>query len=247
MADDAVYKLYYWPGLPGRGEFVRLVLEQAGVAYEDVARNSAADGGGPQAVIAQLRGAGPGLRPFAPPVLVDAQLRLAQTANICAYLGAKHGLAPADRAGQAEALQLQLTVDDLVGEAHDVHHPVATGDYYEDQKAEAVRAARGFVDQRMPKFLAYFEDVLAANGGALMVGDALSYVDLSVDQLLRGLDYAFPTAFAVLAAKIPKLLALRDRVDALERIAAYRGSERCLAFNEDGIFRRYAELDLEPL
>ena len=240
------YLLYYWPSLPGRGELVRVVLEQAGAHYDDVARRPASAGGGPAAVVEQLRAAGPGLRPLAPPVLVHGELRVAQTANICAYLGERHGLAPGDPARRVEALQLQLTVADLVAEVHDTHHPVAVHLYYAEQRPEALRRARGFVDRRMPKFLAYFEQVLADNGGEHLVGDALSHVDLTLAQVLRGLDYAFPRASAALAPRLPLLGALRERVDALPRIVAYRGSDRCLGFNEDGIFRRYPELDLEP-
>ncbi len=248
MADQVQpeYALYYWPFLPGRGEFVRLVLEQAGVAYDDVARRPKAKGGGPGAVVAMLEAAGPGMRPFAPPVLVHGQLRIAQVANICAYLGASHELAPTDERGRVEAMQLQLTIADLIDEAHDTHHPVAVNLYYEDQKPEALRRARSFVDARMPKFLRYFEAVLHDNGGEWLVGDALSYVDLSMNQVLRGLDYAFPKGFAALTSELSGLLALRDRVDALPNVAAYRASDRCLPFCEDGIFRRYPELDLEP-
>lgn len=247
-SSDAPYALYYWPGLPGRGEFVRLVLEQAGAAYDDVARRPAAEGGGVPALMAQLRGAGPGLRPLAPPVLVHGRLRLAQMPNICAFLGARHGLVPDDESARAEAMQLMLTVADLVVEAHDTHHPVGKGDYYEDQKPEAARYTAQFVAQRLPKFLRYFESVLQANPhgqGRHLLGSSLTYVDLAMDQLLRGLDYAFPRAFAKLEPELPRLLALRDHVDALPRIAEYRASPRCIPFNESGIFRRYPELDLE--
>lgn len=243
------YTLYYWPGLPGRGEFVRLILEQAGVPYDDVARRPKDEGGGPGAIMQILSAPGPGLRPLAPPVLVHGDVRLAQMPNVCAYLGARHGLAPTGEVERFEAMQLQLTLADLISEAHDTHHPVSTGLYYEDQKPEAVRAARSFVDQRMPKFLRYFEAVLQANQkapGRHLIGGELSYVDLSMDQVLRGLDYAFPRAFAHWSTEIPGLLALRDRVDALPNIAAYRKSPRCLPFNEHGLFRRYPELDLVP-
>lgn len=246
MSDDH-YELYYWPALPGRGEFVRLVLEQAGASYEDVGRRSADQGGGAPAIVAMLRSEeAPGLRPLAPPILVHGDLRLAQMPNICAYLGAHHDLAPADPRGRFEAMQLQLTVADLVAEAHDTHHPVGKADYYEEQKPEALRYARGFVDLRMPKFLAYFETVLQQSRGEWLVGDRLSYVDLSLTQVLRGLDYAFPKAAAAHRSKIPGLEALRARVDALPAIAAYRASDRCLPFNEHGIFRHYPELDLAP-
>lgn len=246
-SSDGPYSLYYWPGLPGRGEFVRLVLEQAGVAYDDVARRPAAEGGGVPAIMAQLRGTGPGLRPLAPPILVHGRLRLAQMPNICAFLAARHGLVPDDEPAKAEAMQLMLTISDLVVETHDTHHPVGKGDYYEDQKPEAKRYAAQFVEQRLPKFLRYFESVLLANPhgqGRHLLGSSLTHVDLAMDQLLRGLEYAFPRAFAKLEPEIPGLLALRDHVDALPRIAEYRASPRCIPWSESGIFRRYPELDL---
>lgn len=246
---DAPYALYYWPGIPGRGEFVRLVLEQAGAAYDDVARRPKEDGGGIPAMMRCLAGEGPGLRPLAPPVLVHGERRLAQMPNVCAYLAARHGLVPSDEGTRAEALQLQLTVADLVAETHDTHHPVGKGLYYEDQKEQALAYARQFVDQRMPKFLRYLESVVRANaagGGRHLVGDGLSYVDLAMDQVLRGLEYAFGRAYAHYAPELPGLVALREHVDALPAIAAYRASERCLPFDEHGIFRRYPELDLLP-
>lgn len=246
MTNEAVYSLYYWPSLPGRGEFVRLVLEQAGAPYDDVARRGAAPSAGVAAMMAVLQAPGPGLRPLAPPVLVHGSVRLAQMPNICAYLGARHGLAPADEVGRFEAMQLQLTIADLVSEAHDTHHPLGKSLYYEEQRAEAIRAARSFVDLRLPKFLRYFEAVLQGNGGACMVGGGLSYVDLAMNQVMRGLEYAFPRAVAHYAREVPGLVALRERVDALPNVAAYRASPRCLPFGETGIFRRYAELDLAP-
>ena len=172
--------------------------------------------------------------------MVHGNFRIAQTANICAWLGARHELAPGDEGGRAEAMQLALTIHDLVAEAHDTHHPVGTSLYYEDQQPEALRRAREFVDQRMPKFLRYFEAVLQDNGGSFLVGGALSYVDLSMNQLLRGLEYAFSRAFACYADELPGLLALRERVDTLPNIAAYRESERCIRFCEDGIYRPWS-------
>lgn len=246
--DPSTYQLYYWPGLPGRGEFVRLVLEQAGAAYDDVARRPEAEGGGAAAVVRQL-GDRAGLRPLAPPVLVHGELRLAQSAVICAYLGDRHGLAPDGSRERLEVLQLQLTLADLVTEAHDTHHPVGAGAYYEDQRPEAKRHATQFVQARMPKFLRYFESVLGANRtgqGRHLYGDRLTYVDLCMDQVLRGLEHGFPRAFQSLAPELPGLLALRDHVGGLPRIAAYRGSDRYEPFNQHGIFRHYPELDLDP-
>jgi glutathione S-transferase len=239
------YELYYWPGIQGRGEFVRLALEEAGAAYVDVARLPEPKGGGARALMKKMRHSG-GLEPFAPPFLVAGDLVVAQTANILLYLGPRLGLVPDDEASRLRAHQIQLTVTDLVAEAHDTHHPVATGLYYEDQKPEAKKRAASFVAERMPKYLHYFERILSANGGRHLVGDALSYPDLSMFQLLSGLAYAFPRATAGLAPSVPRLLALRDAVAARPRIAAYLTSSRRLPFNEDGIFRHYPELDAAP-
>lgn len=249
MSDHDGYRLYYWPFLPGRGEFVRLVLEQAGVPYDDVARRPAEQGGGPKAVMAELARSGPGLRPLAPPILVQGELRLAQMPNICAYLAARHGLVPSDERARVEAMQIQLTIADLIAEAHDTHHPLGATFYYEDQKPEALRRADQFVRARLPKFLRWFESLVQANAegqGLHLLGSTLTYVDLSLEQVLRGLDYAFPRAMAKLAPELPALAALRTHVAAQPRIASYRASPRCLAFNEQGIFRHYPELDIEP-
>lgn len=226
------YQLYYWPTIQGRGEFVRLVLEEAGAEYDDVARGS----GGIKALMRVLKES-KGVPPFAPPILASGDLVIAQTANICAFLAARHGLVPNDEGSRAHALQLQLTIADVVNEAHDTHHPLATGLYYEDQKPAALERSRAFREERMPKFLGYFDRALHDEH---LLG-AFSYVDLSLFQLMSGLEYAFPKAFARVAT--PKLLAHRDRVAARPKIAAYLGSPRRIAFNEDGIFRRYPELD----
>jgi glutathione S-transferase len=238
-----IYELYYWPGIQGRGEFVRLALEYAGVPYVDVARR-------PRGMAAMMklleRGGGAGLVPFAPPFLKRGDLVIAQTATILAYLGPRHGLVPRDEVSQLRAQQLQLTIADLVAEVHDTHHPIAVSLYYEDQKREARKRSRVFVEERIPKYLGYLERVLDHNGGAHLVGDAFSYVDLSAFQVVVGLEYAFPNAMARLARKIPLLRRLRDQVARQPRIAAYLASERRLPFNEQGIFRHYPELDLRP-
>ncbi len=237
------YELYYWPNIPGRGEFVRLVLEEAGAPYVDVGRQPRAEGGGVEAVIAFYAGKSDGHPIFAPPVLKQGELVLAQTAAICHFLGRRHGLAPADEAGDAHALELQLTIADLVGEVHDTHHPISAALYYEDQKPAAKRRAAHFVGERLPRFLGYFERVLEHNGGGVLVGAGISHADLSLFQALEGLAYAFPRAFATASAATPGLLALRERVRTRPRIAAYLASARRMAFNQEGIFRRYPELD----
>jgi glutathione S-transferase len=234
------YELYYWPQIQGRGEFVRLALEEAGADYVDVARGK----GGMARLETLMRRKSSGHLPFAPPFLKAGDLLIGQTANILSFLGARHGLAPKSEAGRLWVNQLQLTIADLVAEAHDTHHPIAASLYYEDQKPEAVRAASCFIKQRIPKFLGYFEDVLAANGKtAFLAGRALSYADLSLFQVVEGLRYAFPRAMAAQEKTVPRTVALHDRVAARPRVSAYLSSQRRIPFNQHGIFRHYAELD----
>jgi glutathione S-transferase len=240
MRRTTPYQLYYWPGIQGRGEFVRLALEEAGAPYVDVARRP----GGMQGMMNILRGKGPGFTPFAPPFLKDGDLVVAQTANILAYLAPRLALVPDDEASRATAHGIQLTIADLVLEAHDVHHPIAGSLYYEDQKAAAKKRAAAFTQERIPKFLGWLERVLDKAGGESFVGARISYVDLSAFQVVSGLSYAFPNAMAGLRRRMPRLLALCDRVSARPRLAAYLSSERRLPFNEQGIFRHYPELDL---
>jgi glutathione S-transferase len=239
----APYELYYWPTIPGRGEFVRLVLEEAGAEYVDVGRRPREQGGGIEAVLAFYAGRSAGHPVFAPPVLRHGELVLAQTAAICHFLGRRHGLAPRDEAGELHALELQLTIADLVDEVHDTHHPISAALYYEDQKPAAKRRAAHFVAERLPRFLGYFERVLRAGGGEALVGTQISHADLGLFQALEGLAYAFPRGFAHASEATPAVLALRERVRARPRIAAHLASERRLPFNQEGIFRHYPELD----
>jgi len=235
-------ELYYWPTIQGRGEFVRLLLEEAGADYIDVARAK----GGMAAMMRILEGKGRGALPFAPPFVKVDDVIVSQTANVLAYLAPTLGLVPDDEALRAEASQIQLTIADFVGEIHDTHHPIAGSLYYEDQKKEAKRRARDFVKERMPKYLAWLEDVLARNEnskGRWLVGRELTYVDLSAFQVVEGLRFAFPNAMARMERRISRLVALRDRVAKRPRIAAYLGSKRRLPFNQEGIFRSYPELD----
>lgn len=235
------YELYYWPSIQGRGEFVRLALEEAGADYVDVARGT----GGLDRMMRLIEGAREARPPFAPPFLKAGRQLIGQTAGILLFLGDRHGLAPKDEGGRLWAHQLQLTIADLVVEAHDTHHPIASGLYYEDQKAAARRRAEDFRRNRMPKFLGYFERVLERNprGERWLVGARLTYADLSLFQVVEGLSYAFPRAMARQMKRHPKLAALHDRVAARPRIKAYLASERRIPFNEQGIFRHYPELD----
>jgi glutathione S-transferase len=238
------YELYYWPTIQGRGEFVRLALEGAGADYLDVARLSGRGRGVPE-LMRFLESHTAERPPFAPPFLKAGELVIGQTANILSYLGPPLGLVPKAEASRSWAHQLQLTVMDFLVEVHDTHHPIASSLYYRQQKTEARRRAKHFIRDRLPTFLDYFETVLARNssGRGFMLGRGLSYVDLSMFQLVAGLRYAFPKTMARVESDAPALVALHDRVNARPNIAAYLASGRRIPFNQNGIFRHYPELD----
>jgi glutathione S-transferase len=238
------YELYYWPSIQGRGEFVRLALEEAGADYVDVARLSGRGKGVP-ALMRFLEGTDVERPPFAPPFLKAGELVIGQTANILAYLGPRLGLVPQAEAGRLWANQLQLTVTDFLVEIHDTHHPIASSLYYRQQKTEARRRAKHFTRDRLPNFLDYFETVLERNssGRGYMVGRSLTYVDLSMFQLIEGLRYAFPRTMAKIEREIRGLIALHDKIAVRPNIAAYLASGRRIPFNQNGIFRHYPELD----
>lgn len=233
------YQLFYWPEIQGRGEFIRLALEDAGADYEDVARKR----GGVARMMAIMAGTREKRPPFAPPFLRAGALTIAQVAEILFYLGPRLKLAPRDEAGRLWLHQLQLTVTDFVKEIHDTHHPVGPGLYYEDQKPEARRYTAGFLQERAPKYLGYFEQVLAKSGGPWLLGRKFTYIDLSMFQLVEGLRYAFPKGMTRIERDIPGLLSMHDRVADRPKIKAYLASKRRIPFNESGIFRRYPELD----
>ena len=239
-----VYELYYWPSIQGRGEFVRLALEEADASYIDVARKPGS-GAGEARIMRWLTGRSVMRPPFAPPFLKAGRLVIGQTANILMFLGGRHGLAPQAEAGRLWTNGLQLTVTDFVAEVHDTHHPIASSLYYEDQKKEARRCTAEFLKHRLPKFLGYFENVMARNSRSdrYLVGASLSYVDLSLFQVIAGLTYAFPRAMAKAAPRHRRLFSLHERVQERPRIAAYLASARRIPFNQHGIFRHYAELD----
>ncbi|MGY8679992.1 glutathione S-transferase [Bradyrhizobium sp. UFLA05-153] len=232
------YELYYWPEIQGRGEYVRLALEEAGAAYVDVAR-------GPRGTAAMMKmmDAQGGTPPFAPPFLKAGKLVIGQTANILLYLGSRHGLAPKTEAGKLWLHQLQLTIADFVLEIHDTHHPLGPSLYYEDARPAAKKRTAEFWKERVPKYLGYFEELLDTNGGVYVTGRKLTYADLSLFQIVDGLRYAFPKRMRAFEKEIPGLVALRERVAARPNIKAYLACERRIPFNEQGIFRRYKELD----
>jgi glutathione S-transferase len=233
------YELYYWPEIQGRGEFVRLALEDAGAKYIDVARGP----GGTEKMMRLMEGRTLKTPPFAPPFLKAGKRWIGQTANILLFLGPRHGLAPKSQAGWLWVHQLQLTLADFVVEAHDTHHPLGANFYFEDQRPESERRAGDFRESRAPKFLGYFERVLKASGGPFLTGRRLTYADLSLFQVVEGLRYAFPNAAKGWDRKHPRVRELHARVAARPRIKQYLASERRIPFNEMGLFRRYPELD----
>jgi len=238
------YVLYYWPGIPGRGEFVRLALEEGGASYVDTALLPEDQGGGAAAMVPFLEGPDIERPPFAAPFLKAGRRIIGQTANILLFLGPRLGLVPRDADGRLWIHQLQLTLADLVSEVHDTHHPVGSSLYYEQQKPEAKRRTKEFLARRMPKFLDYFERVLERNPGRgpWMVGSGVTYVDLSMAHVIAGLRYAFPNATREALRARPRLAGLHDAVFARPRIRRYLRSPRRIPFNNDGIFRRYPEL-----
>ncbi|MFC5069474.1 glutathione S-transferase family protein [Flaviflagellibacter deserti] len=236
-----MYELYYWPGIQGRGEFVRLALEEAAADYMDVGREP----DGMAVMISLMEEASIKTPSFAPPFLKHGDLVIGQVSAILLHLGARHALAPVDEAGKLWVHQIQLTIADLVSEAHDTHHPLGMGQYYEDQKPEAKKRSKEFCEERIPKFLGWFETILTRNpeGSDHLVGNGLTYADLSLFQVVEGLRYAFPNATERALGGTPSVVALHDMVADRPRIAAYLDSDRRLPFSEEGIFRHYAELD----
>lgn len=232
------YQLYYWPMIQGRGEFVRLALEDAEADYDDAARHG--DG---MSEMTRLMDARKGTPPFAPPFLKAGRLLIAQTANILFYLGSRHGLAPKAEAGALWLHQLQLTITDLVLEIHDTHHPLGPSLYYEDQRAPAKKRTAEFWKERVPKYLGYFEGLMEEGGGSYLTGRRATYVDLSLFQIVAGLRYAFPNHMKAFEDEVPRLVELHDRVATRPNIKTYLASERRIEFNEQGIFRYYKELD----
>jgi len=229
------YQLWYWPNIPGRGEFVRLAMEAAEIEYADMAREEGAEG-----LIADLQSR-QGIRPFAPPYLVDGDFCIGQTAHILAFLADRHDFGAGELETDLQLIQLQLDITDLVAEVHNVHHPIASALYYHDQMDPAYEAAQHFRDERLPKYLDHFEMALAGEGGPCVLGDRWTHVDTSLFQLLEGLDFMFPNRMREL--DYPRLELCRQAVMEIDGIEQYLASDRRLPFNEDGIFRHYPELD----
>jgi len=230
------YKLWYWAEIQGRGEFVRLAMEAGGIGYVDMARER-----GSGALIADMQ-ARTDHAPFAPPYLDTGDRVIAQVANILLYLGEQHGVGPTEQTARLWLHEIQLTISDFVAEVHQVHHPVSVSAYYEDQKDAALRNAQAFREERLPKFLRWFDK---AAQGRWLLGERWSYGDTSIFQLIEGLRYMFPLRMHAIERDYPKLLAIHDAVPGLRGVSNYLNSDRRIGFNTQGIFRHYPELDAE--
>ncbi len=239
------YEFFYWPEIQGRGEFVRLALEDAGADYIDVARGQESEGRGVPAMLALMRGEGTSHIPYAPPFLRDVNVIVSHTAVILLYLGGRIGLAPTDEDSRLWTHQIQLTITDIVKEVYNSHHPIDEDKWFHEQQDEAIARAAVFRKDRMPKFLGWFERILQANpaGADHLVGSSVTYADLSLFQLVEGLRFAFPLAVERELAKLPHVTALHQATAQRPRLKAYFESERRVPFKETGIFRRYPELD----
>ena len=236
-----IYELFYWPEIQGRGEFVRLVLEDLGVDYVDVCRAP----GGMERLRELLQGNGAPLMSFAPPILHAGELWLSHTAAITSFIAELHGLAPSFEQERLTARSLALTIADLATEAHDTHHPITSELHHEEQAGPARLRAEAFRTRRMPKFLRYLERTIERNDrlSGATAGGEITYVDLAAFQAVEGLKYAFPRAFARLVPELPRLLELHSRVAVRPRLAGYLTSERRLPFSQQDLFRHYPELD----
>jgi len=252
------YELLYHPGIPGRGEFIRLAFEAAGVPYTDVA-NDQKNGYDTVRKICmnQQEESIDGNPPvFCPPCLRvpgagqdgKSALVISQTPNILFYLGERIGMVPeGDEVAKYYVNQVALTALDLNNEVHDTHHPIAVMKYYEDQKDESLKKATDVRENRIPKYLSYFNRVLKHNqpsgNGKYLVGDRLTYADTTVWQLLDGCFFAFPKEMAARTKEYPDLLVtFYENIKTEHGVKEYLRSERRLKYSM-GVFRHYPELD----
>ncbi|KAL1639271.1 hypothetical protein SLS58_008113 [Diplodia intermedia] len=253
------YELLYHPGIPGRGEYIRLVLEAAGTPYSEPAREKGK--AGYDAVLATCSPSSTGDADGNPPVFAPPALRvpgagrdgkalvIAQTPNIIQYLAPKVGLAPADEADALHASQIMLTALDLSNETHDSHHPIAVSLYYEDQKDAAKQRAKDFRENRIPKFFSYFERSLKGNeesgGGKYLVGDKLTHADTTVWQVIDGLLFAFPKELEARKEEFPLIFGkFYPGIKEEKGLKEYLASDRRLKYSQ-GLYRHYPELDRE--
>ena len=183
---------------------------------------------------------------LAPPILRHGDLLINQLPNILLYLGPQLGLAPywdEDPNGIYYINELALTASDgLSNEAHDTHHPIAAGAYYEDQKEEAKKKAKDYIKNRLPKFVGYFERVLkseASKGGEWLYGGKLTYADLVLFHTVDGVSFAFPKALEKMkkSGEYDGVFNLIERIRSRDNIKKYLESDRRQKYSK-GIYRK---------
>lgn len=249
------YELLYHPGIPGRGEFVRLAFEAAGVPYKDVANEDKNGYSTVQKICMNKSNESADSNPpvFSPPALrvpgagKDGEaLIISQTPNILLYLGDRIGMVPeGDESAKYYTNQLTLTVLDLNNEVHDTHHPLAVAEYYENQKDSAQHKAKDVRENRFPKFFSYFTRTLEGNregggDGKYLVGNQLTYADTSVWQVIDGCFFAFPKEMEARKKEFPELLGtFYDNIKNEKGLKEYLASDRRLPYSM-GIFRQVA-------
>ena len=178
-----------WDGVPGRAECIRLLFEYTGTPYEELKDNSTLM---TRIVDPEIVGIPPNLWPPVLELPNGKWLGqtgvimnyLSPKLGLAGYAKDDTDLDEDEKVFlSAKTSQLVFTALDLLVEvsavdsrrpvhglcimscsqAHNVHHPVSTNLYYEDQKAEALRAAEQFRASRLPKYMQHFQSVLETN------------------------------------------------------------------------------------
>ncbi len=194
------YTLYYWP-VPFRGQFVRSVLAHAGASWTEASMDD----------LITLKDAEPArqLVPhMGPPVLTDhaADLSLAQTPAILAYLGGKYELIPNDPARAA------LTAK-IIADANDVLYEMTLhngAQMWTKKRWDTYRP-------RLGRWMAIFEEHgrrhgLTADAGHVLGTDAPGVADLVVHILWGVMTAKLPALRTLLDTTAPAIAALSDRI-----------------------------------
>lgn len=215
------WKLYYWDMCPGRGEYVRIVFEEAGVQFLEDRDNI---------LEKVIKGGMEGFPAFAPPVITRGDFKLSQTPVICEYLGKHFNLYPASDTDVWHARQINLTIHDFQADGRNVFHAKQFTASYFGQEAETQGHIDWFRKERLPRWLLYFEKLLQANdnGRSFVIGDKLTYVDLGLLQVLRNAANQFSDEW--IKMDIPLIKAFKQRMEARPNLAAYFKSDRCQPF-----------------
>ena len=200
------YRLFYWEKR-GRGEQIRLLLNELGQEYEDVYVPMNEE-------FMKLKRQGPGTLYFGSvPMLEDGDFKLAQGPVIMNYLGRKHGLMPAD-------LQPAAKTEAMVVGAEDMRMAYfrLLGDGREEKQAKFVGGAWN------DRWLSAWSGLIELNGDTgYLVGSTLTQADLAVwdalDAIITWIDGATFASFA----RVQKFY---ESIKARPAIASYLASDR---------------------